>query len=106
MQHETNVTVEQHRTANKPLSSQIARHCLLTRARQISRVPTSVYDDAMRPFGSVAPQFSLLVPAMAAAARSRSPEKARRCSRTPRARGRLHNATRRACPVKTPPMNS
>ncbi|CAB3771344.1 MarR family winged helix-turn-helix transcriptional regulator [Paraburkholderia humisilvae] len=61
MQHESNATVEPGRTADKPPSSQIARHCLLTRARQICRVLTSVYDDALRPFGIVAPQFSLLV---------------------------------------------
>ncbi|HGL6714898.1 MarR family winged helix-turn-helix transcriptional regulator [Burkholderia contaminans] len=61
MQHESNGTVESDRTANEPLSSQIARNCLLTRARQISRVLTSVYDDALRQFGIVAPQFSLLV---------------------------------------------
>ena len=61
MQHESNGTVELDRTADEPLSSQIARNCLLTRARQISRVLTSVYDDALRPFGIVAPQFSLLV---------------------------------------------
>jgi DNA-binding MarR family transcriptional regulator len=55
MQHEPNPT------ADASLSSKIARHCLLTRARQISRVLTAIYDDALRPFGIVAPQFSLLV---------------------------------------------
>jgi len=61
MQHESNGTIELDRTADQPLSSQIARDCLMTRARQISRILTSVYDDALRPFGIVAPQFSLLV---------------------------------------------
>jgi DNA-binding MarR family transcriptional regulator len=61
MQHESNGTVERDCTADESLSSRIARHCLLTRARQISRVLTAIYDDAMRPFGIVAPQFSLLV---------------------------------------------
>ncbi|KXU85407.1 MarR family transcriptional regulator [Paraburkholderia monticola] len=61
MQHESNGTVVQDRTADEPPGSLIARDCLLTRARQISRVLTSVYDDALRPFGIVAPQFSLLV---------------------------------------------
>lgn len=61
MQHKSNEPVEPDRIADEPLSSQIARNCLLTRARQISRVLTSVYDDALRPFGIVAPQFSLLV---------------------------------------------
>jgi pimeloyl-ACP methyl ester carboxylesterase len=60
MQHEDE-TVELDRTADESLSSRIARNCLLARARQISRVVTSIYDDAMRPFGIVAPQFSLLV---------------------------------------------
>ena len=40
MQHESNGTVELDRTADEPLSSEIARNCLLTRARQISRVLT------------------------------------------------------------------
>ncbi len=61
MQHESNGTAEPDRTADEPLSSQIARNCLLTRARQVSRVLTSVYDEALRPFGIEAPQFSLLV---------------------------------------------
>lgn len=33
----------------------------LTHTRQISRVLTAIYDDALRPFGINAPQFSLLV---------------------------------------------
>ena len=66
MQHEPNPTVEADRTTDQPPSShissrQIARDCLMTRARQISRILTAVYDDALRPFGIVAPQFSLLV---------------------------------------------
>jgi DNA-binding MarR family transcriptional regulator len=40
---------------------EIARDCLLTRARQISRVITSIYDQEYRPYGVNAPQFSLLV---------------------------------------------
>lgn len=47
--------------ADDEISSQIAQNCLLTRTRQISRVLTAIYDDALRPFGIVAPQFSLLV---------------------------------------------
>ena len=43
------------------VSGEIARSCLLTRTRQISRVLTAIYDDALRPFGINAPQFSLLV---------------------------------------------
>ncbi len=42
-------------------SRNIAHSCLLTRARQISRVMTTLYDQALRPFDIHAPQFSLLV---------------------------------------------
>jgi len=41
--------------------SEILRSCLLTRTRQISRVLTAIYDQALRPFGINAPQFTLLV---------------------------------------------
>ncbi|MEM5314275.1 MarR family transcriptional regulator [Paraburkholderia sp. JHI869] len=61
MQQDSNGTVELDRAADEPLCSQIARNCFVTRARQISRVLTSIYDDAFRPFNIVAPQFSLLV---------------------------------------------
>ncbi|WP_186161793.1 MarR family winged helix-turn-helix transcriptional regulator [Burkholderia gladioli] len=44
-----------------PISSEIARDCLFTRTRQLSRFLTAIYDDAFRPFGINAPQFSLLV---------------------------------------------
>jgi DNA-binding MarR family transcriptional regulator len=40
---------------------EVVRDCLLTRTRRISRVITSLYDQAMRPFGINSPQFSLLV---------------------------------------------
>ncbi len=43
------------------LVGEVARHCLLTRTRRISRVVTAIYDEALRPFGVNAPQFSLLV---------------------------------------------
>ena len=61
MQHGSNRIVEPDRAVDEPLSHQIVRNCLMTRARQISRVLTCVYDDALRPFGILAPQFSLLV---------------------------------------------
>lgn len=61
MQHVSTVTHALDRTAADPAAQRIARNCLMTRARQISRVVTSVYDDALRPFGIVAQQFSLLV---------------------------------------------
>jgi DNA-binding MarR family transcriptional regulator len=50
----------QHRACSD-VSSEIAQNCLLTRTRQISRVMTTIYDEALRPFGIVAPQFTLLV---------------------------------------------
>jgi DNA-binding MarR family transcriptional regulator len=46
---------------DKRLSADITRQCILTRARQISRVLTAVYDEALRPFEINSPQFSLLV---------------------------------------------
>jgi hypothetical protein len=38
----------------------MARDCLLMRTRLVSRVVTSIYDEALRPFGIVSPQFALL----------------------------------------------
>ena len=61
MQHERRRTIELDCTAGDAVSSKIARNCLLTRSRQISRVLTAIYDEALRPFSIVAPQFSLLV---------------------------------------------
>lgn len=43
------------------LVGEVAQHCLMTRSRRISRVVTGIYDQALRPFGVNAPQFSLLV---------------------------------------------
>jgi DNA-binding MarR family transcriptional regulator len=43
------------------VSGQIARQCLLTRTRQIARVLTALYDEALRPLGISASQLSLLV---------------------------------------------
>jgi DNA-binding MarR family transcriptional regulator len=40
---------------------EITRDCLMTRTRRISRVITNLYDQALRPWGVNAPQFSLLV---------------------------------------------
>lgn len=50
----------QHQPADA-ISSEISRNCLLTRARQISRVLTALYDQELRPYGINAPQFALLV---------------------------------------------
>lgn len=43
------------------LVGEVAQGCLMTRSRRISRVITAIYDEALRPFGVNAPQFSLLV---------------------------------------------
>jgi DNA-binding MarR family transcriptional regulator len=43
------------------LVGEVGKECLLTRSRRISRVVTGIYDEAMRPHGIGAPQFSLLV---------------------------------------------
>ena len=40
---------------------EITQGCLLTRTRRLSRLITNTYDQALRPFGVNAPQFSLLV---------------------------------------------
>lgn len=40
---------------------EITSSCLLTRTRRLSRLVTNTYDQALRPFGVNAPQFSLLV---------------------------------------------
>jgi DNA-binding MarR family transcriptional regulator len=61
MQHEPARTISLNAKANSAVSREIARSCLLTRTRQISRVLTAIYDDALRPFGIVASQFTLLV---------------------------------------------
>lgn len=43
------------------VGGEIFRQCILTRARQISRVLTAAYDQALRPHGINATQFALLV---------------------------------------------
>jgi len=47
--------------AGNAVVSEIIRACLLTRTRRLSRLITNIYDEALRPFGVNAPQFSLLV---------------------------------------------
>jgi DNA-binding MarR family transcriptional regulator len=61
MQHEPAMTLRVQHTAADDVSSAIAQTCLLTRTRQISRVLTAIYDEELRPFGIVSPQFTLLV---------------------------------------------
>jgi DNA-binding MarR family transcriptional regulator len=41
--------------------NEIARNCLLTRTRRISRIVTGIYDRELRSHGMNSPQFSLLV---------------------------------------------
>ncbi|GHO72694.1 hypothetical protein KSD_04650 [Ktedonobacter sp. SOSP1-85] len=48
-------------TADAGVVGEITRNCLLTRTRRISRIITNMYDQALRPYGVNAPQFSLLV---------------------------------------------
>ena len=48
-------------TADAGVVGEITRNCLLTRTRRISRIITNLYDQALRPHGVNAPQFSLLV---------------------------------------------
>ncbi|CAB3798496.1 hypothetical protein LMG28614_04774 [Paraburkholderia ultramafica] len=55
------MTLPVQHTAADDVSSEIAQTCLLTRTRQISRVLTAIYDEELRPFGIVSPQFTLLV---------------------------------------------
>lgn len=42
------------------IASESSAACLATRVRQLSRIITRVYDDAMRPLGITASQFTLL----------------------------------------------
>ena len=48
-------------SAGDAVIGEITRSCLLTRTRRLSRLVTNTYDQALRPFGVNAPQFSLLV---------------------------------------------
>jgi DNA-binding MarR family transcriptional regulator len=41
--------------------AEIGSTCVLMRTRLISRVITAIYDEELRPFGIVSPQFALLV---------------------------------------------
>ena len=51
----------EHKKADAGVVGEIARDCLMTRTRRISRIVTNLYDQALRPYGINAPQFSLLV---------------------------------------------
>lgn len=45
----------------KQIVGEMGQGCLLTRSRLIARAVTSIYDDALRPFGIQSSQFALLV---------------------------------------------
>ena len=47
--------------ADTSITREVTRNCLLTRARQISRVLTALYDQELQPYGVKSPQFTLLV---------------------------------------------
>ena len=54
------------KSLNKPafhpeLIEEVTRHCLLTRTRSISRIVTSIYDQALRPYEVNSSQFSMLI---------------------------------------------
>ena len=49
-----------HPTAIAEIAEATSGACLATRVRQLSRIITRVYDDALRPLGITASQFTLL----------------------------------------------
>lgn len=57
------MNTETQHGAQLPLAlvEEVTGHCLLTRTRSISRVITSLYDQAMRPYNVNSSQFSMLV---------------------------------------------
>ncbi|MCA1404001.1 winged helix-turn-helix transcriptional regulator [Ensifer sp. IC3342] len=54
------MTSTEIKTANG-IVGEVTRNCVMTRTRRISRVITGIYDQALRPHGVNASQFSLLV---------------------------------------------
>ena len=51
---------QKHPTGIADIAEATSGACLATRVRQLSRIVTRVYDDAMRPLGITASQFTLL----------------------------------------------
>ena len=49
------------KSAAEAVIREMTQGCLLTRTRRLSRLMTNTYDQALRPYGVNAPQFSLLV---------------------------------------------
>jgi DNA-binding MarR family transcriptional regulator len=56
-----NTKARQKPEAIASLVTEVVEHCLMTRTRRISRVVTSLFDQALRPHGLSSSQFSLLV---------------------------------------------
>ncbi len=53
-------TATTHTSDLERIADTTANACIATRVRQLSRIVTRVYDDAMRPLGITASQFTLL----------------------------------------------
>ena len=61
MQHDGCMAIRKGTASDDQVIADMACGCVLTRTRLISRVVTSIYDEALRPFGMGSPQFSLLI---------------------------------------------
>ena len=61
MHHMGTVRQNESPVEGEDVIAEIGRTCMLMRARLISRVLTAIYDEELRPFGIVSPQFALLV---------------------------------------------
>lgn len=62
MQHNSAMTQKKkHPAPRADLIPEMAGTCVLMRTRLVSRVVTSIYDEALRPFGLNSPQYALLV---------------------------------------------
>lgn len=61
MHHMGVVRKNEIRVGGYDVIAEIGRTCMLMRVRLISRVITAIYDEELRPFGIVSPQFALLV---------------------------------------------
>src|SRR5277367_844448 len=61
MHHMGIVRKNEIRVGGDDVIAEIGRTCTLMRVRLISRVITAIYDEELRPFGIVSPQFALLV---------------------------------------------
>jgi DNA-binding MarR family transcriptional regulator len=60
MHHMGFVRKDESRVEGEDVIAEIGRTCMLMRTRLISRVITAIYDEELRPFGIVSPQFALL----------------------------------------------